>query len=345
MKRAIVLMAIVISVLSLAKVEAAQTPKLASSPSSEFKGVTWTFDSFNYPMNFWSDIFDQDGPFSTELQSRTNGKIKLKVVPFLHSSDQQMWAVAEGTADMANAGVGYISGDAPLWSIGALPFFANTGAEWLRALNAADPIFKESALSRKLVIVAYGDTTPQYIWSKKPLRKVEDFKNLKLRTSSRIQAQTIEALGGTSVTTGKESMWVVLERGTVDAVISTPVSGWIAGYGRNVPYMAVWPLCSMFQVWVVVNKDKWNTIPKDLQDIVTQVGSEMTAINRWGSDKQTALSLKMLADTPGMTVIYPPAAELEKARQKTAGVADDWIKTAGPQARGLYDKMLKAMGR
>ena len=93
----------------------------------------------------------------------------------------------------------------------------------------------------------------QAFFSKKPVRKPEDFKGLKTRVHSVALASLVAGLGGEPLTIAFAEVYTALERGTLDAAIS----GTKPGYGLRwyeVSKYLVGPISMRPHVALAINK-------------------------------------------------------------------------------------------
>jgi TRAP-type transport system periplasmic protein len=103
---------------------------------------------------------------------------------------------------------------------------------------------------------------------KTPVRKLEDFKGLQIRTTGKEQSDFIQSVGGTPVSVSTGDFVVNLEKKIVDGGVFIP------------SFMADFKLCDQikYYTWfsfgggwpsfVIMNKESWNKLHPDLQKIV-----------------------------------------------------------------------------
>ena len=113
----------------------------------------------------------------------------------------------------------------------------------------------------------------QWFYGDKPLQGVADFDGLKVRTNSAAMSDFITGMGSEAVFIELAELYTSLDRGFVDAAVygallAIParlheVSGYIAG-----------PVIGFGYTNNVINKDVWNGIPEDLQQIIIEEGAK-----------------------------------------------------------------------
>jgi len=109
---------------------------------------------------------------------------------------------------------------------------------------------------------------------KQPIESPESFKGKRMRVAS-LYNYFMEALGAVPVTIGHTEVYPALERGVVD------------GYGfpfSDVTDLSLYEVCGYFadhtvyeagNLIAILNLDKWNSIPKHLQDLMIQAGIDL----------------------------------------------------------------------
>jgi TRAP-type mannitol/chloroaromatic compound transport system substrate-binding protein len=113
---------------------------------------------------------------------------------------------------------------------------------------------------------------PNIIHSKKPIRSIEDFKDLKLRVPGGMIAQGFAAIGAKTTLLPGGEVFSALEKGTIDAADYTgPAVNWALGLQQVSKYICMGPqgLESVYQpvdlMDLVVRMDEWNKLSPKMQ--------------------------------------------------------------------------------
>jgi len=111
-----------------------------------------------------------------------------------------------------------------------------------------------------------------FMWAKKPLRTIEDFKGVKMRMMP-LMGHVLSAKGMSVVFLPAAEILPALERGVIQAAeYSIPVFDLKAGYGDVCKYYHFPGIHqTTSQIELLVNKDAWNRLPDDLKFIVEKV--------------------------------------------------------------------------
>jgi len=166
-----------------------------------------------------------------------------------------------------------------------------------------------------------------------------DFKGQKLRATG-TNVKSVELLGGQALTTAGDTEYMDIQKGILTGNLTGPdnVVGRkeyeVLKYGIQQPISAG-------GFFFIMNKNFWNSLPKDIQTIIDNLNKEESAAHIVA---QTAAVTKaydtMKANNMEIYSIAPD--ELAKWMQATSTVAGDWAKTMN--SKGLPgDQVLAAL--
>lgn len=113
------------------------------------------------------------------------------------------------------------------------------------------------------------------IHSKKPIRSIDDFRDLKLRVPGGMIAETFAAAGAKTTLLPGGEVFAALEKGTIDAADYTgPAVNWDLGFQQVTKYISMGPegLMSIYQpvdlMDFVVNMNVWNKLSPKMKRFV-----------------------------------------------------------------------------
>ncbi|MHB1407789.1 MAG: TRAP transporter substrate-binding protein DctP [Desulfitobacteriaceae bacterium] len=153
--------------------------------------------------------------------------------------------------------------------------------------------------------------SPFYIWLRNPVQKPEDLKGVKIRTQAN-QDQFLKNLGAVPVSVTQAETYVALERRMVDG-FGWPVLGIRKdGWTEHAKYVIGNSFYDMQNCAILMNLDKWNSIPQDLQKQVQEATVEfehkMVDYYKGEIDKEW----KILKEQNGIKVIEFSPADAKK---------------------------------
>jgi C4-dicarboxylate-binding protein DctP len=107
--------------------------------------------------------------------------------------------------------------------------------------------------------------------SKRPIRNVEDFKGLKMRSFGPMGATTLRALGAMAVVTASEETYTALQTGVIDGA-TTPAGVFFARKYYDVQKFATNPgLMNATFGFLIANTAWWNGLPQDIRSGLSEV--------------------------------------------------------------------------
>jgi TRAP-type C4-dicarboxylate transport system substrate-binding protein len=131
------------------------------------------------------------------------------------------------------------------------------------------------------------ETNVQFVmWIKRRVQKPADLAGLKA-AGAPWMFSWYKALGMSSVVIPTAERYTALQQGIIDVALVPIDTGMTAKYHEVAPHVidhGVWP--AGFLV-TLVNMDKWNSLPKDLQDMMTSAQKELEPeYGRWRGQEQ-----------------------------------------------------------
>lgn len=178
-----------------------------------------------------------------------------------------------------------------------------------------------------------------YIYSKKKIEKIDDFKGKKIRVMP-LYIPFITALGSIPITIPLPDTYTALERGVVDGAMYPRFAMTQQGWQEVTKYVL---MDGVFQVEpaTMINLDKWNKIPKDLQDLIMDVMIDMEYV---GTLRMMLIEEKEdeVRKAAGMEFVHLPPMEAEKYRnlayEKTWEFALPKAPEYGPKLKELTSR-------
>jgi TRAP-type transport system periplasmic protein len=243
--------------------------------TSEQKAVELSYSVF-FPPSHIQCVTAQE--WADEIKSRSNGRINITIHAggTLTQAPQCYEGVVAGISDIGMSCFAYTRGRFPLLEGLDLPLGYPTGtaATAISTKMALDFAPEEIKDVKLLYVHAHG---PGILASKKPVRKLEDMAGLKVRATG-LSAKLVESLGATPIAMSQPETYEALQKGVVDATFCPieTLKGW--NQGEVINYItdtsAIGYTTSMF---VVMNRDKWDSLDPDLQAVIDDVSREWIA--------------------------------------------------------------------
>jgi TRAP-type C4-dicarboxylate transport system substrate-binding protein len=272
--------------------------------------------------------------FISEIDKRTNGKVKITYYPSgsLLPGPQAYDGVMDGISDMDFIIPSYTPSRFPLTFAWNLPLGIESAAASTRIFNETLSKYKPKELAGVKVFYVFG-SSPCQLQTTKPVNTMADFKGMKIRCTG-IGAEYVKQLGGVPVAMSLGQAYESLQKGVVEGTINSEncLHDW--KLGELIKYQYMWNTYIAAFIFVM-NKDKWESLPPDIQKTFEEVSAECLPmeIEKWDAAivRGTNFGLEH-----GMKVVQPTleiTQALVKARQP---LYDDYIKSM--KKKGLPGK-------
>lgn len=309
--------------------------------------IVWKMGQFTPP---GSSYLVAVNSIPERIAKATDGRLKIELHSSLVKPPELAAGVLDGRLDSAAVIHAFISGTAPTLSSGELPGMFWDIDDYKKALDAflAEENKKTWARQFNSVVLAQGAFDRIVIMSNKPLRKIEDFRGLKIRIPGAVAARLMVSLGARPVTITFAEIAPALSSGVVDAVMTDAGTSFGMGFYSFTKYLHVWR--SGVVSWAIVaNKDVWAKLPPDLQKAAAD---EFKAIERdhfAGYTKYSDAAIARMV-AKGVTYIEPPKSEIDRmySEQNTKSAYEWFYDLSGKSqadGRRMVSELRKILGK
>lgn len=275
--------------------------------------------------------------FADEIEKRSGGKHKVRIHwgGSVANINEIPNAIENGAGDMGDVVTPYFPEQ--LLINNAISYFIpqphNSLAlgKLMEEWHAKHAQFAAELAKYKQKLIALRPLEEYGMICTKPVKTVADFKGLRVRSFGFALPAVIKALGGVPVSMGTPETYEGLSRGIIDCspVGPTLAAGW--KYDEVAKFYVELPLGATWGHLVTVNLDKFNKLPKDLQDVLVQVGQEYLVQYTTEMDKQEQAIRKRWTDSKKVEIVPFPKADFVSVVSKDPAikaVQDEWVKKA-----------------
>lgn len=339
MKKVVVLLAVICLVLIMVAFSQlapshllAQTTKPSSTaPPSSTEKINLRFAiEWPEPSSLYQVLIK---PILAEIEQKSNGRITFTkfLGGILGKGPEQYDMVKTGKVDFTVHATGYTPGRFPMCDVLSLPgAYENSVSSQEVALAVYDRIlYKEFPDTHSL---SFHQAQLFYVYTvAKPVRVMEDFKGLKLRTAGGFVTDALKALGAAPVPIVLGDVYTSLQTGVIGGVVMGPSA--FPGYKLQevIKHATRFKFGTTTHVFAM-NTATWEKIPADLRKIIEE------AVRKWGGyqmamwQKDDTFVTKVLMDKGGTTYTLPQA---EEARwiETLKPIVNNWL--ADLKAKGL----------
>lgn len=244
----------------------------ATDTTTTDKPITLTY-AFFAPDSTFPAV--QMKKWAEELETRTDGKVKIDMFygGTLLEANNMFDGVSTGTADIGLTATTYEPGRFPLLEISDLPSGYPNSEVSSQVVHDLIAEYPPEGLSDFKVITAFA-TEPSFIQSKVPISNTDEMAGKQLRISGGL-TPVMEMLGAAPVGMSQAEVPEALQTGVIEGNVSSREVLKDFKLAESVKYVTDYPFAVTSFV-AVMNKDTWESLPQDIQDVIDELSSEMS---------------------------------------------------------------------
>jgi len=280
------------------------------------------------------------------VEEMSDGRMKIRVygggelVPPLEVFD----AVSQGMVEMGHSAAYYWAGKSPATQFfTSIPFGMNAQQmnAWLYAGGGLN-LWEEVYASFNLIPIPAGNTGVQMGgWFNKEIKSIVDIKGLKMRIPG-LGGKVISKAGGAAVLSAGSEIYSNLERGVIDATEWIgPYHDYLMGFHKIAKYY-------YYPGWhepgsvleLIVNKKRFEEIPKDLQTIIRTAAFRTNLWMLSEFETRNHTYLKRLVDEQRVRLERFPDSVL-KVFKKYSGEVIDEIISKDLMSKKVYESFIR----
>jgi len=286
---------------------------------------------------------DYEKPFWTQaIPSLSKGQVTAEIKGFNEmgiKGPELLRLMSQGVIEFGTATLSYFAGDNPINEAIDLAGLAPDVKTARQVTDAFAPVYAklygDNAKVRLLGISTYPG---QVLFCNAPIRGLADMKGKKVRTSSRTQADFVEALGGASVTMAFGEVVPALQNKVVDCAITGSLSGYSAKWYEVSTHLMALPINWNQQIHAV-NQGTWDKLDPKVRDFL-QANVKKLVDNIWdaaaqqtqeGFDCNTGAAACTRPVKGKMTLVQPSDADRAQLAQIREVVLKKWAARCSAQ--------------
>lgn len=297
---------------------------------STMTAVTAAEKTINLKFAYWMPtkhtlhrVFEK---YADEVKALTNGRVQITLYPggALGGAMEQWDMALGGIADISFFMPGYTAGRFPLTSVFDLPLIGGGTSTLNTAI--AQGVFE------KYLAKEYADAKMLFFFvsepftihtSKKKVQSMADMQGLKIRSSGVVQSGMVKALGGSPVTMPITEVYMSLEKGVLDGVV-TAFTAMVSYRTYDVTNYSIQAGLTATPMAVAMNKKRWDSLPPDIQKILDNLTMRYAfeSASAYDEDLKNAVEI---GRSKGQQIYPIPPGELAKWEEKFAPVYDQWL--------------------
>ena len=261
------------------------------------------------------------------IEAATNGRVKIEMYEggaLLGTADMIDGTIA-GITDIGFTHIQYSPGVFPVTEALTLPL--GVTSPWVGTQLSFDFIeqFKPKEWDR-LKLLSLMSSGPSGLFTKKPVRTLEDLKGMIIRAPGPI-GDVMDALGAVPRPIPYPEIYDAISKGVIDGVdISTQVLE-DSKVAEVVDYVTfIWPIAHPYTFYYVMNLDTWNKLPADIQIIFDEFTKESMLRDAGVNDDEDFEGVEFAREL-GVEFIDLSPAEAARWIQAVEPVIEDYVET------------------
>ncbi|MFO2462876.1 TRAP transporter substrate-binding protein [Pseudomonas sp. 15FMM2] len=233
------------------------------------------------------------------LTKESNGELTFKYFPggVLGSEKEVVEQAQVGAIQMTRVSLGIVGPVVPDVNVFNMPFVFRDQAHMRKIIDGeiGDEILDKISNSEfGLVALAWMDGGTRNLYTKKPVRKIEDLKGMKIRVQGNpMFIETINDMGGNGIAMDTGEIFSALQTGVIDGAENNPPTLLEHNHYQSAKYYTLTEHLILPEP-IVMSKITWEKLTPDQQTMVKKAAKAAQAEERVLWDKKTASSEEKL---------------------------------------------------
>jgi len=173
----------------------------------------------------------------------------------------------------------------------------------------------------------------------RPITKVEDFKGLKYRAASTVDAALYKTLGVEAIQIPITELWTALEQGMVDG-FSTTFAKFYTGPEADYGKYAGTDQVTQVEGWPFVNAAWWDKLPADIKQILEK--EVLPEVESYATSEADRVVAECIAESTKRGVTWTPIEDMAALKAQISPFFQAMKKQVGNDA--IWDKAEQVVG-
>jgi TRAP-type C4-dicarboxylate transport system substrate-binding protein len=266
----------------------------------------------------------------------------------LYGFEDTLESVSQQLTDMGWIGALWEPSALPLQNIMySTPFATNNvrqAIDVMNALNETNEAMKKEWADQNIVYFGSCVSDGYHLFTKTPINSLEDLRGLKI-LGAPVCAPWIEPLGATLVATGLPAQYSQLQTGVGDGSILIATGAWPLKIHEVAPYMTLVDTGPLTFGGFGVNKDSYDSLPADVQQVIAELGREYSLENARLIEEGTVSAIESMR-AGGATVTEMPQDQRQAWVDAMPDLGALWVETneaSGIPARDILKAFMEGL--
>ena len=286
---------------------------------------------------------DYEKPFWTKtIPEKSKGQVTTEIKGFNEmgiKGPELLRLMGSGVIEFGTATLSYFASDNPINEAIDLAGLAPDVKAAREVTQAFEPVLaKFYGQGNNVKLLGISTYPAQVLFCNADIKGLADIKGKKVRTSSRTQADFVEALGGSSVTMAFGEVVPALQNKVVDCAITGSLSGYSAKWYEVSTHLVALPINWNQQIhavngktWAKFNPALQKFLQTEVNGLVNEIWDAAARQTQEGYDCNTGAAACTQPVKGKMTLVVPSAADRELLAKIRADVISKWAARCSAQ--------------
>jgi TRAP-type C4-dicarboxylate transport system substrate-binding protein len=226
--------------------------------------------------------------FAEEITKRSGGELNAEIYPnsSLIKTNAQFSAMRKGALDLSLYPMAYAGGEFPETNIGLMPGLVSTYAQGMSwKTNPVGKALTDFLAGKGILLITWVWQAGGVASRTRPLVSPEDAKGMKVRGGSREMDMVLQTAGAAVLSVPSNEIYAAMQTGACDAGITSStslISFRLEEVAKHLTSGAGSSYWFMFEP-LMMSKSIFDAMPKNHQDIILAVGTELEAFGQKGA--------------------------------------------------------------
>ncbi|AKU27193.1 C4-dicarboxylate ABC transporter [Geobacillus sp. LC300] len=271
--------------------------------------------------------------FAELVEQKTDGRVKVEVFPngSLYSDGEELDALLRGDVQMIAPSFSKVTELIPEWQVLDLPFLFRNDDDVRRVFTGEIGAELLGMLEAKKIkgLALWSNGFKQMMSTTRPLIAPDDFRGLRFRIMpSEVIEKQFRLLGGEPVAVSFDRVYQELEQHKFDGQENTISNIYSKGFYKFQPYITI-SNHGYLGYAVMMNQSFWDSLPKDIQQKITEAMAEATQWNLQESKAQNERELNELRQREDVHLYELSEREKWEWERKFAPLYEEFAKRFG----------------
>lgn len=235
-----------------------------------------------------------------KLEQATNGRLSIQMYPAMQlGGEKEMIEQAQvGALQFARISVGPVGTIIDELNVFNLPFMFRNEEHMRKVIDGqiGDELLEKISNNpqTRLIALAWMDAGSRNVYTRRPVRKPEDLKGLKIRMMGNpIFVDTMNAMGGNGISMGFNELYNAMQTGVVDGAENNAPTFVTHNHHQITKYFSFTEHLIIPEI-LVFSRRTWETLSKEDQDLIRKLAREAQAEERQLWDAMVKESMEKL---------------------------------------------------